>query len=391
MTVRTDACVTRARETVYGPGWDDLYYLFQALSNQVIRQVEDDRAVTGAWRRWTACMRKQGFAEPTRAGVLGTVERQVRQAAGKSASVASAARAEIRTAVRDARCQEQAGLRRQVEAAQRTAERRVLGSYRDELSRLRSMRAHGLAQASSPATSQASSPTEASAGEPGRSPRTGPRTGPRRAHSTDQPARSRAGSPSDSEPTTMHRSPTRRMRARGRVTRAVVPIALGAAVWSAVPSAQAAPRPAPADPSPSTSADDHHAGFGLAARTPAPIAPKLAADAVRGLDVSSHQPNVDWPSVAAAGARFAYVKATEGTTYKNPLFGRQYNGRPPRDSSAAPTTSPCPTGPAAAPRRTTSSTTAAAGPRTARRFRAPSTSSTTPTTAAPATGCPRPP
>ncbi len=47
---------------------------------------------------------------------------------------------------------------------------------------------------------------------------------------------------------------------------------------------------------------------------------------VRGLDVSGHQGEVDWPAVAAAGASFAYVKATEGLTYKNPFYRQQYDG-----------------------------------------------------------------
>jgi len=45
-----------------------------------------------------------------------------------------------------------------------------------------------------------------------------------------------------------------------------------------------------------------------------------------GLDVSSWQGDVDWSSVAAKGARFAYVKATEGTYYTNPYFSQQYTG-----------------------------------------------------------------
>lgn len=52
----------------------------------------------------------------------------------------------------------------------------------------------------------------------------------------------------------------------------------------------------------------------------------LAATQTPGLDVSSYQGNVNWASVKANGARFAYVKATEGTTYTNPYFTQQYNG-----------------------------------------------------------------
>jgi GH25 family lysozyme M1 (1,4-beta-N-acetylmuramidase) len=45
-----------------------------------------------------------------------------------------------------------------------------------------------------------------------------------------------------------------------------------------------------------------------------------------GLDVSSWQGNVNWSSVAANGAKFAYVKATESTNYTNPYFSQQYTG-----------------------------------------------------------------
>lgn len=46
----------------------------------------------------------------------------------------------------------------------------------------------------------------------------------------------------------------------------------------------------------------------------------------QGLDVSSAQGSVDWQAAYNNGARFAYVKATEGTTYLNPSFAQQYNG-----------------------------------------------------------------
>lgn len=47
---------------------------------------------------------------------------------------------------------------------------------------------------------------------------------------------------------------------------------------------------------------------------------------VLGIDVSSHQGDVNWPAWYDAGKRFAYVKATEGTGYTNPYFGQQYTG-----------------------------------------------------------------
>ncbi|GAA4526031.1 hypothetical protein GCM10023192_07400 [Amycolatopsis samaneae] len=49
-------------------------------------------------------------------------------------------------------------------------------------------------------------------------------------------------------------------------------------------------------------------------------------DEIAGMDVSSHQGNVDWGAAWRNGARFAYVKATENTNYTNPFFAQQYNG-----------------------------------------------------------------
>jgi GH25 family lysozyme M1 (1,4-beta-N-acetylmuramidase) len=43
-----------------------------------------------------------------------------------------------------------------------------------------------------------------------------------------------------------------------------------------------------------------------------------------GFDVSNWQGTIDWPAQYAKGARFAYIKATEGTTYKDPKFDANY-------------------------------------------------------------------
>ncbi|MHA7281702.1 GH25 family lysozyme [Arthrobacter sp. TMS2-4] len=47
---------------------------------------------------------------------------------------------------------------------------------------------------------------------------------------------------------------------------------------------------------------------------------------IQGLDVSSHQPQMNWTLEWNRGARFAYVKATEGNFYKSPAFADQYTG-----------------------------------------------------------------
>ncbi|MCW3840998.1 lysozyme [Micromonospora yasonensis] len=64
------------------------------------------------------------------------------------------------------------------------------------------------------------------------------------------------------------------------------------------------------------------AASALVGATPASAAPA----GLPGMDVSSWQGNVNWSAAWNNGARFAYVKATEGTGYTNPYFAQQYNG-----------------------------------------------------------------
>lgn len=47
---------------------------------------------------------------------------------------------------------------------------------------------------------------------------------------------------------------------------------------------------------------------------------------VRGMDVSGHQPYVNWREQWNMGARFAYVKATEGSYFTSDTFSSQYQG-----------------------------------------------------------------
>ncbi|HEX2898860.1 MAG TPA: glycoside hydrolase family 25 protein [Bacteroidia bacterium] len=41
---------------------------------------------------------------------------------------------------------------------------------------------------------------------------------------------------------------------------------------------------------------------------------------IKGIDVSRYQGKIDWRKVKAAGYRFAFIKATEGTDYVDPYF-----------------------------------------------------------------------
>jgi GH25 family lysozyme M1 (1,4-beta-N-acetylmuramidase) len=47
---------------------------------------------------------------------------------------------------------------------------------------------------------------------------------------------------------------------------------------------------------------------------------------VLGIDVASYQRTVNWASFKSQNRVFAYVKATEGTSYRNPYFTSQYTG-----------------------------------------------------------------
>ncbi|OEV12836.1 GH25 family lysozyme [Streptomyces nanshensis] len=47
---------------------------------------------------------------------------------------------------------------------------------------------------------------------------------------------------------------------------------------------------------------------------------------VQGIDVSHYQGAINWGSVKGAGIEFAWIKATEGTSYKDPQFSANYLG-----------------------------------------------------------------
>jgi GH25 family lysozyme M1 (1,4-beta-N-acetylmuramidase) len=59
---------------------------------------------------------------------------------------------------------------------------------------------------------------------------------------------------------------------------------------------------------------------------PVQLAALAPIKGVSGIDVSSYQGNVNWAFWAARGLKFAYIKATEGSTYRNRYFKSQFNG-----------------------------------------------------------------
>ena len=83
--------------------------------------------------------------------------------------------------------------------------------------------------------------------------------------------------------------------------------------------------PRRATTAPATSAVPLLSGV-IGQRTGSPMMAAAASSEVLGLDVASGQGNVNWSAVAADGAKFAYVKAAEGSYYVNPYFAQQYDG-----------------------------------------------------------------
>ncbi|WP_237742712.1 lysozyme [Actinopolymorpha alba] len=80
-------------------------------------------------------------------------------------------------------------------------------------------------------------------------------------------------------------------------------------------------RAASASPKPHSKADPSKAKAGLK-----PVIIRTRGGRTPGIDVASHQGNVDWKHWWSKGKKFAYVKATEGTRYRNPYFRQQYFG-----------------------------------------------------------------
>jgi GH25 family lysozyme M1 (1,4-beta-N-acetylmuramidase) len=117
-----------------------------------------------------------------------------------------------------------------------------------------------------------------------------------------------------------------------RVTKCALVVLVGClpVAISAVPAVAAPSTPAISHPQDDWAGAQiaRHEGVTPQAESPidANLPPIVGAPVPDGLDVSSHQGNVDWARAAGAGGRFAYVKATESATYVNPFFTQQFQG-----------------------------------------------------------------
>src|SRR5690606_18668364 len=66
---------------------------------------------------------------------------------------------------------------------------------------------------------------------------------------------------------------------------------------------------------------EHEGGDQALRILPSDVSPMAT---VQGIDVSHWQGSINWNSVYSAGIRFAYMKATEGTSYLDPRFDSNY-------------------------------------------------------------------
>lgn len=117
------------------------------------------------------------------------------------------------------------------------------------------------------------------------------------------------------------------MRTRRGLRAATAPMAAAVALLCTLTSSTVAETAG--DPPPVPLLDQHDsngawAGWSLGHRFP--TQPAAPPGSVAGMDVSGHQGPVDWAKAFDDGARFSYVKATEGNTPRNDQFSQQYGG-----------------------------------------------------------------
>ncbi|WP_381792532.1 lysozyme [Streptomyces niveus] len=119
----------------------------------------------------------------------------------------------------------------------------------------------------------------------------------------------------------VHSSPYRRLiRSKG----VLVPGVLGtvaALLMTGAGPASAAP------PGPEETVRPGQAWMGAGTRLeqgPTPGPAPMDTSGVQGIDVSNWQGSINWASVKAAGIDFAYMKATEGTNFKDASFNANY-------------------------------------------------------------------
>ena len=112
----------------------------------------------------------------------------------------------------------------------------------------------------------------------------------------------------------------------GALLAGALPALAGTSTSSAAASAALAPVSHPDADHLGSTIRAHQPAAAAAPQTAAPRSLSLTAAQPAGIDVSSLQGTVDWATAAANGAKFAYIKSTEATSYVNPYLVAQYTG-----------------------------------------------------------------
>jgi hypothetical protein len=148
----SDACVTQARQALYGADYDRLDSTYEVLSNEVVTAVRKDPRYLSAQHRWAQCMGAAGVAAKTLDDPRALVEQRLKRAGSRPARLHDAARYELTVSAKDADCQRTTGLAHTVAETQTDAEATVKGASLADLARLREMRATAVHRATAPST-----------------------------------------------------------------------------------------------------------------------------------------------------------------------------------------------------------------------------------------------
>ena len=111
-----------------------------------------------------------------------------------------------------------------------------------------------------------------------------------------------------------------------RVLASFIVTSVAVFVLASPPGAEAKPRPRPTptvQPTPRPTPTPSPTPTPVPTPTPSPTATPTALD---GIDVSYHQGTIEWQQVAAAGKRFAFVRATAGTLTADTAYWTNHSG-----------------------------------------------------------------
>ncbi|MFH8442868.1 hypothetical protein ACH4D3_16770 [Streptomyces sp. NPDC018026] len=147
VSVPTDACVTAARQALYGTSWDRNEYTLQALRNTIVQDTLDRAPVKSAERKWAACMRDKGFAYAHREDPLKELRKRLDAAGSDEVVLRATGREELRIAGQDADCQVEAGLAERIAGAQKQVEKALPAARTSVLNDFRAARRAALERA----------------------------------------------------------------------------------------------------------------------------------------------------------------------------------------------------------------------------------------------------